>query len=129
MGTNQLIPNSPNYIPNNASKAAIARINEIKFERWRGGQHPTFQGISRKMEMEGLRPYASTNGPNARIPARSHTYAKVMYCVSGSLELFFPDTGQSLTMRPGDRVELPGGVRHATLIGSQGAQCLEAPRQ
>lgn len=129
MGTNQLNPNSANFIPNNATKAAISRINEIKFERWRGGQHPTFQGICQKMEAEGLRPYSWNNGPNARIAARSHTYAKVMYCVSGSLELLFPDTGQSLTMRAGDRVELPGGVRHATLIGIQGAQCVEAPRR
>ena len=121
------------FLGNNAVKkapnAALARLNEIKVVRWRGGQHPTLEGISQKMQEEGLRPYASFNGPNTRIAARSHGYTKVLYCVEGSLELFFPDVSQSLVLRPGDRVELPRGLRHATIIGSQGAQCLECAKQ
>ncbi len=97
--------------------------------RWHGGQHPALQAITEKMKQEGLRPYASSNGPNFRIAARSHGYTKVMYCVEGTLELFFPDASQSLLLRPGDRVELPRGLRHATIVGSQGAQCLECAKQ
>ena len=112
----------------NVPSATLARINEIKVTRWRGGQHPTLEAISQKMQQEGLRPYASSNGPNTRIAARSHGYSKVLYCVAGSVDLFFPDVNQTLALRPGDRVELPLGLRHATIVGPQGAQCLECAK-
>ena len=131
MGANDFFGNNTvkNAAVKNAPNATLAHLNEVKVVRWRGGQHPTFQAITQKMEQEGLRPYASSNGPNSRIAARSHGYAKVLYCVEGSLELFFPDVSQSLLLRPGDRVELPRGLRHATIVGSQGARCLECAKQ
>ena len=126
MGANDFFGNNA---VKNAPTGALARLNEIKVVRWRGGQHPTLQTITEKMQQEGLRPYASSNGPNSRIAARSHGYTKVMYCVEGTLELFFPDASQSLMLRAGDRVELPSGLRHATIVGSQGARCLECAKQ
>ena len=80
------------------------------------------------MEQEGLRPYAWSNGPNFRIAARSHGSTKILYCIEGSLELLLPDINQSIVLRPGDRVELPRGVRHAAMTGPRGARCLESTR-
>ncbi len=104
-------------------------LNNIKIIRWRGGQHPTYQTISQKMEQEGLRPYAWSNGPNFRYAPRSHGYGKVLYCVEGTVEVILPDANQSVVLRPGDRMELPRGVRHATIIGPNGARCLESTKQ
>jgi hypothetical protein len=98
----------------------------IKIIRWRGGQHPTYQAISQKMTQEGLRPYAWSKGPNFRQAARSHGYHKVLYCVEGTLEVVLPDMKQSILLRPGDRVDLPRGVRHESITGPRGAQCLES---
>ncbi len=107
---------------------ALRRANEVKLIRWRGAHHPTFQAITRQMEQEGLRPYAWTNGPNFRVAARSHGYAKVMYCVEGSVELYLPDGNQTFVLRPGDRIEVPPGVRHAAIVGPQGVRCVESAR-
>jgi hypothetical protein len=104
----------------------LTRIKDIKLTRWKGGQHPTFETITRKMTEEGLRPYTWQNGPNFRMSARSNGYTKVLYCVDGSVELMLPDISQSIFLRPGDRVELPAGIRHATIIGPNGARCVES---
>jgi quercetin dioxygenase-like cupin family protein len=49
-----------------------------------------------------------------------------MYCVEGSVELYLPDLSQSIVLRPGDRIELPRGTRHAAIVGPNGARCLES---
>ncbi len=102
---------------------------EIKLIRWRGGQHPTYQAITQKMQQEGLRPYTWSNGPNFRYTPRSHGYHKVLYCVEGSVEVILPDVNQSVVLRPGDRLDLPRGVRHAAIVGPNGVQCVESPKQ
>src|SRR5438067_258724 len=104
-------------------------IKDIKIIRWRGGQHPTHQAITQKLQQEGLRPYTWKNGPNYRDAVRSHGYSKILYCVEGSIEIVLPDVNQTVLLRPGDRMELPRGVRHATIIGPQGAQCVESVKQ
>ncbi|MEP7285744.1 MAG: cupin [Chloroflexota bacterium] len=110
------------------SSESLKRISEIKLIRWHGGQHPTFEAITNKMKQEGLRPYASYNDPNFRIAARSHGYTKVMYCAEGLVELTFPDVNKSVILRPGDRIELPRGIRHITIIGPRGARCVESAK-
>ncbi|HUN08997.1 MAG TPA: hypothetical protein PLQ56_20490 [Aggregatilineales bacterium] len=99
---------------------------DVKITRWRGSEHPTFSNITRQMKKEGLRPYMWTNMANHRYGVRSHGYDKVLYVVDGSIELSFPDLGQQLIMRPGDRVDVPAGVRHGTIVGNKGACCVEA---
>ena len=104
---------------------AVATVQPVKVARWRGGQHPTLDNITRLMTNEGLRTYMWTNTPNFRHPVRSHGYDKTLYCVQGSLELTFPQTKQRVVLRAGDRVELPRGVRYSAIVGPRGAQCLE----
>jgi quercetin dioxygenase-like cupin family protein len=99
---------------------------DVKITRWRGSEHPTFSNITRQMKKEGLRPYMWTNMANQRYGVRSHGYDKVLYVVDGSIEVSFPDLGQQMVMRPGDRVDVPAGVRHGTIVGSKGACCVEA---
>lgn len=104
---------------------AVAAASQVRIARWRGGQHPTLDNITRRMRDEGLRPYVWTNTANFRYPARSHGYDKVLYCVQGSVEIVFPQAKQRVTLRPGDRLDLPHGVRYSTIIGPSGAQCVE----
>jgi hypothetical protein len=125
MGSNEIFVNQPSK---KVGTGSLNRVNEITLVRWRGAQHPTFQAITKQMEAEGLRPYAWSNGPNFRIAVRSHGYTKVMYCVEGSLEIIFPDVNQNVLLRPGDRLELPRGLRHATIIGPNGARCVESAK-
>jgi mannose-6-phosphate isomerase-like protein (cupin superfamily) len=113
----------------NVNEFGKNNTSNIKVIRWHGSQHPTYQAITQKMQQEGLRPYTWSNGPNFRHTTRSHGYPKVLYCVEGSVEVVLPDVNQSVVLRPGDRLDLPRGVRHAAIVGPSGAQCVESPKQ
>lgn len=100
-------------------------VAEIKLNRWHGSQHPTYGVIIQRLEAEGLKPYAVDYGANARDGVRSHGYAKVIYCVTGAVELTLPDLRQNVVLRPGDRIDLPRGTRHGITVGPQGGRVVE----
>jgi quercetin dioxygenase-like cupin family protein len=100
--------------------------DNVRVVRWHGGQHPTVSLITRLMKKEGLRPYMWRNAPNHRYAVRSHGYTKVLYVVDGTLELILPDSNQRVTLRSGDRTDIPAGIRHGAIVGKAGAQCVEA---
>ena len=102
-----------------------ATTQQVSVTRWRGGQHPTLENITRRMVDEGLRPYVWVNAPNFRYPLRSHGHDKIFYCIQGSLEITLPQLKQRFTLRSGDRVDLPRGVRYSAIVGPSGAQCVE----
>lgn len=77
------------------------------------------------MADEGLRPYAWSNGPHDVYAAHTHPYDKVIYVVRGSITFGLPELGQSLTLRAGDRLDLPSGAVHDAAVGAQGVVCLE----
>ena len=70
--------------------------------------------------------YSWSKTANHRYPVRSHNYLKSLYVKAGSIQIFFPDTNHYLTLRMGDRIEIPPQVRHGIIIGSQGASCAES---
>ncbi|MCZ7539583.1 MAG: cupin [Anaerolineae bacterium] len=105
--------------------AAVSTQSQARLVRWRGGQHPTLEAITRLMHEERLRPYVWVNAPNCRLPVRSHGYAKTLFCVQGSLEIAIPDTRQRIMLGAGDRLDLPRGMRYSTIVGPSGAQCVE----
>jgi len=105
---------------------AIDQAAAVRITRWTGGQHPTLSSITRQLKKEGLRPYAWENTPNYRYAVRSHGYQRIVYVVEGVIEITLPDSNQRVKLRAGDRVEIPPTVRHGTIIGSNGAKCVEA---
>ncbi|MDQ7030941.1 MAG: hypothetical protein Q9O62_14800 [Ardenticatenia bacterium] len=48
--------------------------------------------------------------------------------VRGSITFHLPESGEDLTLGPGDRLDLPAGIRHAATVGPEGVVCLEAHR-
>jgi quercetin dioxygenase-like cupin family protein len=98
----------------------------VRLTRWHGSQHPTFSTITRQMKKEGLRPYMWVNMPNHRYAVRSHGYDKVLYVIEGTVEITLPDSNQHMSLKAGDRVDVPAGVRHGTIVGKTGAKCVEA---
>ncbi|MDX1991840.1 MAG: cupin [bacterium] len=98
----------------------------VRVKPWQGGQHPTIASITRLMQQEGLRPYMWYNMANHRYAVRSHGYDKVLYVIEGNLEVSLPDYNQLVRLRAGDRIDIPAGVRHGTVVGSNGAKCVEA---
>lgn len=74
---------------------------------------------------EGLDPYSWSNGPFDTYSAHSHGYDKVIYVVTGSITFGLPELGQSLTLKAGDRLDLPAGVVHNATVSAEGVVCLE----
>jgi len=94
--------------------------------RWPDSTPPTESTLMQLCADEGLRPYQWSNGPNDVYSAHSHSYDKVIYVVRGSITFGLPELGQQLTLKAGDRLDLPAGTAHDAVVGSQGVICLEA---
>jgi quercetin dioxygenase-like cupin family protein len=95
---------------------------------WPGTTSPTRDAIERALASEGLSAYSWSNGPGDVYGVHSHTYKKVIYCVSGSITFTLPDRGEEFLLERGDRLDLPAGVRHGACVGANGVVCLEAHR-
>jgi quercetin dioxygenase-like cupin family protein len=95
---------------------------------WPFPEPPNEVVLRRMLEAEGLSYYAWGNGPGDTYLAHTHAYAKVIYVVRGSITFGLPQTGQRLTLRAGDRLDLPAGVVHDAVVGAEGVSCLEAHR-
>jgi len=93
---------------------------------WADSTPPTESTLMRLCTEQGLHPYLWSNGPHDIYSAHSHSYAKVIYVVSGSITFGLPELGQQLTLKAGDRIDLPANTVHDALVGPQGVTCLEA---
>jgi uncharacterized protein YjlB len=93
---------------------------------WSESAAPTQSTLWQLMAEEGLNPYSWSNGPFDKYSAHSHSYNKVIYVVQGSITFGLPELGKQLTLKTGDRIDLPAGVNHDAQVGGQGVVCLEA---
>ncbi len=96
--------------------------------RWPGAVAATESDIQKRLQDESLRAYRWANAPHDKYSAHLHSYAKVIYVVSGSITFGLPDTGGQIRLDPGDKLDLPAGVTHDAEVGPQGVVCLEAHR-
>jgi mannose-6-phosphate isomerase-like protein (cupin superfamily) len=93
---------------------------------WAGSAPPSQSTLWRRMTDEGLSPYSWSNGPHDVYSAHSHSYDKVIYVVQGSITFGLPELDQKLTLKAGDRLDLPANIVHSAIVGPQGVVCLEA---
>jgi len=85
---------------------------------------PDTIAIEKRIRAEARDVYGWSNGPGDRYAQHTHTYNKLLYCTSGSIDFILGD-GRTLTLQPGDRMLLPAGTRHAALVGPEGCSCVE----
>ena len=95
---------------------------------WAGSAPATQSTLWQLMTDEGLSPYSWSNGPHDTYAAHSHSYDKVIYVVQGSITFGLPALKQKLTLKAGDRLDLPAEIVHDAVVGPQGVVCLEAHR-
>lgn len=98
----------------------------IHVRRWTYPSPPSSTSITRLMADEGMRPFTWQNTPNRVFNVRSHGYDKVLWVVSGTLDLIAPDENRVYTLRAGDRADIPAGVRHGIKVSQVGVTCYEA---
>ncbi len=68
---------------------------------WSGDGPPTEAEIVGRMRAEGLSPSGWSNGPGDRYGVHSHTYHKVLYCVSGGIRFTLPGGAARWAGQPG----------------------------
>ena len=93
---------------------------------WVDSVPPTQAALWQTMSDEGLSPYSWSNSPHDVYSAHSHSYNKVIYVVRGSITFGLPELNQQLTLKAGDRLDLPAATVHDAVVGAQGVVCLEA---
>jgi mannose-6-phosphate isomerase-like protein (cupin superfamily) len=93
---------------------------------WSDSKLPTESTLTKLCAEQGLSPYPWSNGPHDVYAAHSHSYDKVIYVVRGSITFGLPELEHRLTLRPGDRLDLPANTVHDAVVGPQGVTCLEA---
>lgn len=93
---------------------------------WTDSAATTHSALWMLMAEEGLSPYSWSNGPHDVYAAHSHSYNKVIYVVQGGITFGLPELGTQITLKAGDRLDLPAGTVHDAVVGSQGVICLEA---
>ena len=101
-------------------------MNAPLVTHWSESPAPTQSTLWQLMAEEGLNPYSWSTGPFETYSAHSHSYNKVIYVVQGSITFGLPELGKQLTLKAGDRIDLPAGVVHNAQVGEQGVVCLEA---
>lgn len=84
----------------------------------------TREEIKKEFANEGLSPHSWSNSANYFYQAHSHDYDKVLYCVQGEVTFHLEDG--DVLLRPGQRVDIPAGTRHAATVGPDGVECMEA---
>ena len=81
--------------------------------------------LREQLEHNGLSPTRWSSGPRAVYGVHGHRYGKILVVASGSIT-FTIDGKRTVTMHPGDRLQLPPHTPHSAVVGREGVVCLEA---
>jgi len=79
-----------------------------------------------EMRAQGLAPFTWHNGPNDAYSPHTRSYTRVIYVLKGAATFHFPETGEDVTIKPGDRLEISARTLHGITVGPEGIVCLEA---
>ena len=101
-------------------------MQKLQVIPWPEGEPATETAIRQRLNDEGLGYYTWSNGPGDFYGEHTHPYHKVIYVARGSITFHLPASGEDVTLRAGDRLELPARTPHSALVGAEGVSCFEA---
>ena len=89
-----------------------------------GAPVPPPEELLAELRSDGLEPSRWGNAPGDSYARHSHSYRKVLCCLSGSI--VFHTSDGDVALGPGDRMVLEPGAEHAASVGPAGVECAEA---
>ncbi len=95
---------------------------------WQERGRPDVEKLRAQLTGSGYEVIRWTSGPNQVYVPHAHIYAELLWLIDGSLTVVLPADGRLLELNPGDRVEVPAGILHASQAGPEGAVYLAATR-
>ena len=122
-------PQVDDYLADGCGRCPLGGTPGCKVHRWPEDHALTESNMWKVLAAEGLQAYRWLNMPGDVYSAHTHAYHKVLYVVRGSITFGLPDEGKQVTLRAGDRLELPQNTPHDAVVGPEGVVCLEAHRK
>ncbi|GAB4461029.1 MAG: hypothetical protein Kow0031_40370 [Anaerolineae bacterium] len=98
---------------------------QLSVTKWDQPGQPTEEAVKALMAKEGVQPYRWSNEPGDIYDAHTHDFHKIIYVIDGSITFNLTDDGDSVTLQPGDRMDMAPGVVHQAVVGPDGVICLE----
>ena len=92
----------------------------MRLTRWNKETLPSLEALRSALTGEGLNVLEWTDPAGTVYPVHSHDYAEVRVVVRGLLRVGLPETGEELTLGPGDRLDLPANSPHWADVSGQG---------
>ena len=102
---------------------------QLSVKRWTWDKTLSESAIMRHMEREGLETHRWKNESGTRYQAQAHEFEKVILVMRGSITFRIPETGEEVSLNPGDKLELPAGITHEAVVGPMGVVYLEGHRK
>jgi len=99
---------------------------ELKVTTWDREEPPTEEDLKAELDEQELRIFNWSSPPDGIFAGHTHGYHKILYVVDGSIKFEFPTRHETVSLKAGDRLELPAGIRHNAVVGIDGVACLEA---
>jgi uncharacterized cupin superfamily protein len=103
--------------------------NQLVVKRWTWNKTLSEMAILHHMEREGLETQRWKNEPGTKYQAQAYNFEKVILIMRGSITYRLPETGEQVSLNPGDRLVLPAGLKHEAVVGPMGVVCLEGHRK
>jgi quercetin dioxygenase-like cupin family protein len=99
---------------------------EFKITPWHKETPPIEEELRADLEEQQLKVYRWSNAPEDVYTSHTHGYHKVLCVVKGNIRFDLPTRHEAFTLKDGDRLDLPAGLRHSAVVGNEGVVCLEA---
>jgi quercetin dioxygenase-like cupin family protein len=101
----------------------------LSIKRWTWDKTLSEHAIMLHMRREGLETRRWKSESGARYQAHADDFDKVILVMRGSITFRIPETGEEVSLNPGDRLEIPAGITHEAAVGPMGVVCLEGHRK
>jgi quercetin dioxygenase-like cupin family protein len=95
---------------------------------WGERGRPDEHALRARLAGDGYQVVGWSNEPAQGYPPHTHVYPELLWVIRGSLTVILPVERRLLELEPGDRIEIPIGLVHGTMAGSDGATYLLATR-
>jgi quercetin dioxygenase-like cupin family protein len=102
---------------------------QLVVKRWMWDKTLSEAAILHHMEEEGLKSHRWKKETSEKYPAQCHEFTKVIYVIRGSITFRIPESGEEVTLHPGDKLEIAAGLKHDIEVGPYGVVCLEGHRR
>lgn len=101
----------------------------VRVTKWYEDGKPSEKDVISKLEEEGFKTSTWSNDPGTTKDPETSDSDRIICVVDGMVRFTLPDSGEEyIDVMPGDRLELPAGVKHGMMVGPAGVKAVEGAK-